>query len=108
MANDIQDLLDIEAHLANSGKKDSDKYRQAHAEIKQLRGTEAPVCWAKTTAQLKSYQDVHGVLIAIKVCKPKYYCIILDTPVKKVLYISFDCDIIDLSKRKGVYYGIGI
>ena len=45
--NDIQDLLNIEAHLSNAGKKDSYTYRKVHIEIKQLRGTEAPVCWGE-------------------------------------------------------------
>jgi hypothetical protein len=41
----IQDLLNIEARLSNNGQKDSEEYQQAHIKIKELRGTEAPVCW---------------------------------------------------------------
>ena len=43
----IQTLLDLEATLSNTGKKDSDEYRQAHIQIKELRGNEAPVCWGE-------------------------------------------------------------
>jgi hypothetical protein len=42
---EIQKLLDLEANLSNTGKKDSEEYRQAHIKIKELRGIEAPVCW---------------------------------------------------------------
>jgi len=43
----IQELLNLEASLSNSGKKDSSEYRNAHIKIKELRGGDAPVCWGE-------------------------------------------------------------
>ena len=44
---EIQKLLDLEANLSNTGKKDSDEYRKAHIEIKRLRGDVPPHCWGE-------------------------------------------------------------
>lgn len=43
----IQELLDKEARLSNSGYKDSHLRKVILEEIKQLRGSEAPVCWGE-------------------------------------------------------------
>jgi hypothetical protein len=43
----IQELLNLQANLSNTGKKDSDEYRNVYIKIKELRGTEPPVCWGE-------------------------------------------------------------
>jgi len=42
----IQDLLDKEAQLSNSGQNNEFRW-MIHAEIKQLRGSDAPACWGE-------------------------------------------------------------
>lgn len=42
----IQELLDKEAELSNRGQNNDFRWI-IHAEIKQLRGTDAPACWGE-------------------------------------------------------------
>ena len=43
----LQDFLDQEARLANSGYANSYQRKVAHEEIKKLRGDEPPPCWGE-------------------------------------------------------------
>ena len=43
----IQELLDKEAELANTGHSKSEFRIIIHEEIKSLRGHDAPVCWGE-------------------------------------------------------------
>ena len=41
----VQELLNLQANLSNTGKKDSDEYRNVCITITELRGNEPPPCW---------------------------------------------------------------
>ena len=43
----IQELLNKEAQMSNSGQGDSDFRKIIHEEIKSRRGHDAPVCWGQ-------------------------------------------------------------
>jgi hypothetical protein len=43
----IQELLDKEANMANTGQGNSDFRKIIHAEIKVLRGNVSPHCWGE-------------------------------------------------------------
>ena len=47
MTTYIQELLDKEANMANSGQQDSDFRKIILEEIKSLRGHDAPVCFGE-------------------------------------------------------------